>query len=116
MIPADNRDVWLKVGFALHDLAKDDPRWAGLVRALWDDWSRTCPEKFNEKDQEKTWASFARDYDGPRVTVATIYRLAHEAGWSDPASALTSVGDEAPSISRRAASILPRFGRTPTTR
>ena len=61
MIPADNRDIWLKVGCALHDLAKDDPRWAGPVRALWDEWSKTCPEKFNQPGQEKTWASFGRD-------------------------------------------------------
>ena len=56
-IPAENRDVWLKVGFALHDLAAADPRWPG--RALWDEWSRTCPEKFDAAEQDKTWASFA---------------------------------------------------------
>ena len=46
------------------------------MRALWDDWSRTCPEKFSPEDQEKTWSSFGRDYDGPRITVGTIYHLA----------------------------------------
>ena len=97
MIPADDRDIWLKVGFALHNLAKADPRWAGPGRALWDEWSKTS-DKFDAADEEKAWASFGRDYDSPRVTVATIYYLAHEAGWTDPASALTSVGDEAPRI------------------
>ncbi len=81
-IPADNRDIWLKVGFALHDLAAHDPRWQG--REMWDAWSKTCPEKFNEADQQRTWASFDRDYHGPRVTVATIYHLAQEFGWRDP--------------------------------
>src|SRR5208337_1621317 len=34
------------------------------------------------------WASFGRrDYDGPRVTVATIYHLAKEHGWRDPTAA-----------------------------
>jgi Bifunctional DNA primase/polymerase, N-terminal/Primase C terminal 2 (PriCT-2) len=92
VIPADNRDIWLKVGGALHDLVKDDPRWAGPGRALWDDWSKTS-EKFNEKDQAKTWASFARDYGGAHVTVATIYHLAQENGWRDDAPRFIGAAD-----------------------
>jgi hypothetical protein len=84
-IPADNRDIWLKVGFALYDLAAADPRWPG--RALWDEGSKTCPEKFDSAGQDKAWDSFARDYDGPRITVATIYHLAKEHGWRDPTAA-----------------------------
>ncbi len=84
-IPALDRDTWLKVGFALYDLAAVGPRWPG--REMWDEWSRTCQEKFNPVDQEKTWASFGcRDYDGPRITVATIYHLAKEHGWMDRSS------------------------------
>jgi hypothetical protein len=49
-ISAFERDVWRDVGFALHDLTKHDPRWPG--RELWDEWSKTCPEKFSEADQE----------------------------------------------------------------
>ncbi len=82
-VPALDRDTWLKIGFALHDLAEVDSRWPG--RALWDEWSRTCPEKFDPAGQDKAWASFGRDYDGPRVTVATIYHLAKENGWRDDA-------------------------------
>ena len=80
-IPAVARKTWRDVGFALHDLAASDPRWPG--RAMWDEWSKTCPEKFREAEQEKAWASFERDHDGPRVTVATIYHLAKEKGWID---------------------------------
>ena len=94
-IPAVDRDsAWLKVGFSLHDLAKHDPRWPG--RAIWDEWSRTCPEKFNAADQEKTWASFARDYDGPRVTVATIFHSAKDRGWVNPSSPFAAASDEPP--------------------
>ena len=64
-IPAFDRDTWLKVGFALYDLAAADPRWPR--RPMWDEWSRTCPEKFNAADQDKTWASFAGDYSGQRA-------------------------------------------------
>ena len=87
LIPADDRDVWLKVGFALHDLPAADPRWPG--RALWDDWSKTHPKKFDPAGQDKAWASFGRDYDGERITVATIYHLAKEHGWRDPSAATT---------------------------
>ena len=90
VIPADNRDVWLKVGFALHDLAAADPRWPG--RALWDDWSKTWPKKFDSADQDKTWASFGRGYEGPRVSSATIFHLAQKNGWIDPSGALPSAG------------------------
>ena len=47
---------------------------------MWDEWSRTCPEKFDPAGQDKAWESFDRDYAGPRVTVATIYHLAKETG------------------------------------
>ena len=82
-IPAFDRDTWLKIGFALHDLAAADPRWPS--RPMWDEWSRTYPKKFNEADQDKTWASFAgRDYSGQRAGIATIYHLAKQHGWRDP--------------------------------
>ena len=90
VIPADNRDVWLKVGFALHDLTAADPHWQG--RALWDQWSKSCPEKFDPLGQEKAWDSFGRDYDGGHVSIATIYHLAKEHGRIDPSGALASAG------------------------
>ncbi len=90
-ISADNRDVWVKVGGALHDLAEGDPRWPG--RGLWDEWSRTCPEKFNPATQETNWASFARDYDGQRAGVGTVYHLAKENGWRDDAHQFIAAAD-----------------------
>jgi hypothetical protein len=88
-IPAKDRDVWFKVGGALHDLANGDPRWAEPARRLWDEWSRSCPEKFDLARQETTWGSFGREYDGQRVTVATIYHWAGKAGWRDLACPTT---------------------------
>ena len=82
-IPALDRDTWLKIGFALHDLAAADSRWPS--RPMWDEWSRTCLKKFNETDQVKTWASFAgRDYSGQRAGIGTIYHIAKQRGWQDP--------------------------------
>ena len=92
-ISAKERDIWLRCGFALHDLVAGDTRWPG--RRMWDDWSATCPEKFNAADQEKTWASFERA-TGPRVTVATIYHWARQGGWVDPSTPFSTARDEAP--------------------
>src|SRR5262249_32270456 len=52
-IPADDRDTWRDMGAALHSLG-----WGDKGFTIWDDWSRTCAEKYNEVDQQKTWESF----------------------------------------------------------
>ena len=79
VIPTDDRDIWLKIGAALHDLVG----WGEEARQIWDAWSRTCPEKFDEADQAKAWRSFDRGYDGEKVTLGTLFTLAKEHGWSD---------------------------------
>jgi hypothetical protein len=76
-IPAISRDVWLHVGMALHSTG-----WPNAPQ-MWDTWSRTCPKKYNEVDQERTWQSFGRRRDGSLITVATVYRLAQDNRWSD---------------------------------
>jgi hypothetical protein len=70
-IPPEDRDIWRDVGMALKDHLGE----AG--RKLWDDWSRSCPEKFDERDQEKQWVSFKRE----GITVATIFHYAVKSGW-----------------------------------
>lgn len=54
----------------------------------------TCPAKFDAAGQDKAWASFGRDYDGERVGLGTVYRLAKENGWIDPFGPLAAVRDE----------------------
>src|SRR5262249_40449666 len=48
---------------------------AGL--AMWCEWSRTCPEKYDDRDQRKTW----RGFKGNGVTGGTIFRLARDHGY-----------------------------------
>jgi P4 family phage/plasmid primase-like protien len=91
-IPGNDRDIWLKVGFALHDLTAADPRWPG--REMRDEWSRTCLEKFDPAGQDKAWASFGRDYEVERVGIGTVYHLAKEYGWIDPFGPLATVHNE----------------------
>src|SRR5262249_35962152 len=52
IIPAIERDVWLRAGMALHTSG-----WPNAFE-IWDAWSRTCPEKYNEADQHRTWNGF----------------------------------------------------------
>ena len=93
-VPSLDRDRWLRVGLALADLEAADPDWPG--REIWDAWSKTSPEKFDPRDQDRSWHGFLNrcDYDGERVTVATIFHWAREAGWVDPRGELPAAHDQ----------------------
>lgn len=72
-IQPESRDVWLRVGMALHG--------AGFsgARGLWDEWSEQS-RKYDPADQQRVWESFKRT-EGAVVTVASIYDDAKKAGW-----------------------------------
>jgi hypothetical protein len=74
VIPADDRDVWLQIGMALKDELGDGGR------SIWDSWSATCPEKFKDRDQDKTWRSLRRNGIG----IGTLFYHARRHGWSPP--------------------------------
>ncbi len=74
-IPAIDRQTWLHVGMALHWTGWDDK-----ARGIWDDWSQTYREKFDENDQAKTWRGFRTNRDKAK-TLATLFSLAIEGGW-----------------------------------
>lgn len=81
-IPADERDVWLRVGFALHESVGGQ---SGYDR--WTRWSQSAPDKFDPVDQLRTWRHFRRrGLDG--VTKATIFRFAQDRGWLNSGSPL----------------------------
>jgi hypothetical protein len=44
---------------------------------MWCGWSRTCPEKYDERDQRRTWCGF----NGNGVTGGTIIQLARDHGY-----------------------------------
>jgi hypothetical protein len=73
-INADDRETWLRMGMAIkHELGEGG-------RGLWDEWS-AISDKFDRRDQERTWNSFKRN----GVSAGTIFREAALAGWRDPA-------------------------------
>jgi putative DNA primase/helicase len=72
-INAEPYDTWVKVGMALHTLGED-----GLI--LWDTWSRNAPN-YDAAEIPKRWKSFA----GSVVKVETVFFLAAQNGWQNPA-------------------------------
>ena len=66
-IPAEDREVWLRVGMALRGHFGD------VGRTIWDEWSTTS-QKYDPRTQERVWKSFR----GGGVTIATIFHLARE--------------------------------------
>jgi hypothetical protein len=69
-INSDDRDTWLQIGMALKDHMGDGGR------ALWDQWSQRS-NKYNERDQDRTWKSFKRN----GITIATLFHHAQQSGW-----------------------------------
>jgi putative DNA primase/helicase len=109
---SDRNERWLPIGGAIYDL----PWPEDLRRAFWDWWSwhmDPAPEnakKFDEGDQDKTWASFARDYQGNRATVGSIFHHALENGWDG--HTLKSLPDEIKALVPPPVE-LPNAGMTP---
>jgi hypothetical protein len=75
LIPATDRSMWLSKGAAIHSLG-----WGDVGRELWDEWSKTCPEKYDPEDQQRTWEGF----DPNHPNGATFHSINYEArarGW-----------------------------------
>jgi hypothetical protein len=80
LIPADDRKLWFRVGAALHSTG------GSSAQQIWAEWSRSSA-KFDLKEQDKTWESFHRGYNGEKITLATLFHIAKEHGWQPPGSA-----------------------------
>ena len=82
-IPANSYDDWYRVGMSLHSTCWERSDGRTLAFDAWCEWSSTCPEKFSHTACESKWASFDRaSYDGRRVTLASVFHLAKQHGWS----------------------------------
>lgn len=87
-IPADiGGAIWASYGGALHDLRWIMPDDEDRGLTVYDDWSRTSTgvgagngAYRGRGDLERRWESFGRRV-GARVTVASIFAHAREAGW-----------------------------------
>jgi len=63
-------EVWFKVGCALYSALGE----AGFI--YFDEWSRTCPEKYDAQDCAKQWEACGTTTE---INIGTLYHLANEA-------------------------------------
>jgi Primase C terminal 2 (PriCT-2) len=81
-IPANEYNVWIKVGMALKSLGWDRGDGTSIGFELWDEWSATCLDKYSLAVLEAKWLTFNVSYAGQHVTVGTIFHLARQRGWT----------------------------------
>jgi putative DNA primase/helicase len=89
-IPANDRETWLRMGMALHSTG-----WPSGF-AIWDDWAGRS-DKYNERDQEKTWRSFRDRSNG--VTIGTLFHEALQYGYDPRGGHRTPLGGRARGLS-----------------
>ncbi len=85
-IESEDRDVWLKVGMAIHSI--DD---GGNGYELWNRWSQTS-EKWDEQDQVRVWNSFKNMTN--QLNKESIFFWAKEGGWINPLEGGAEVAEE----------------------
>jgi hypothetical protein len=71
---------WIGVGMALHAVADD-------LLGAWEDWSRSCPEKYVDGECRCKWKGFSRDGG---ITLGTLIHWARQDGWKPPSRNSTS--------------------------
>ena len=72
-IDATERHVWLTIGMAI------EAHYGDAGRSLWDEWSLTAKDKYDERDQDRTW----RSLKGSGVGIGTLFHYAKHGGWED---------------------------------
>jgi len=89
-------DDWMRVGMAINNELGD----AGL--SVWDYWSSRGTKYSGSRDLEGHWRSFK----GDGVTVATLFKMAMDAGWRPPKPVLVAQAP-ARSVDPETGAILP---------
>lgn len=82
LLNADDHDVWVRAGMALHST-----RWGHPAYAMWCGWAQQS-SKFDSTDQRNRWQSFHTDdqRNVPGLTLAWVFAEAQRAGWQNPAA------------------------------
>lgn len=73
-ISAENYDTYLSIAMALKNGFGEG------AFSLYRHWAATCPEKFNEENVRTKWNSVKPDGG---TTIATLFGIARENGWTD---------------------------------
>ncbi len=80
----NNSDVWLRAAMALRN-EFDDAAWSAF-----DGWSKQA-ENYDARENRTRWRSCRR---GGGITIASLYRMAMEAGWRDDGGHIVPSPDE----------------------
>lgn len=84
-LDASDYQTWMKYGLAIKGAVEDKQLAEEEGFKLWDDWAKSCGEKYSERAQEQEWRRFRpRDKGVGTVTIGTIIHEAKEAGWKPP--------------------------------
>jgi len=90
---ANDRDPWRDVGMALHHEFEGDDE--GL--ALWDEFSKRCPEKYAKNDARSgpagQWKTFKLDKLRKRTLGSLLYWAYEDTGWRPGGNAKTVAKD-----------------------
>lgn len=86
---ASPRTPWLAVGMALHWASNGGTR----GQEAWDAWSAQCPDRYQQKEQDKAWAHFRSDVAAPKTT-GTLVHLAQacQDRWDEGDPVLVEMG------------------------
>lgn len=91
VLDAEDRDIWLHAGMALHSTG-----WGHPAYAMWCAWSQQS-QKFDSTDQRKVWQSFKAPIErGTGLSAAWVFSQAQQAGWVNPRARFKSHEGEAP--------------------
>lgn len=72
-------EQWIEIGMALESTG--DP----LAQGLWDEWSANDSARYDSELVEAKWESFGQQRgDGSGITIATLFRIATDEGWTPP--------------------------------
>ncbi len=77
-LPNDDRDMWLRVGMAIHHATDGSLEGYGI----WRTWSESS-DKYDATRQHYEWSTF-RDHANP-VKLGSLYQLALDNGWQETA-------------------------------
>lgn len=80
-IPADDREMWLQIGMALHSTHAGQQAFG-----LWCEWAQSSP-KYDAADQRRVWDSMKRDHGG--VTLSSLFGHALARGWTEAGGSWT---------------------------
>ena len=76
-ISCEDRDVWKDIGMCLQATESGDQAFG-----LWAEWSQSSP-KYDPADTRRVWNSFTSTKG---LTLATLFKTAHNNGWVEPIS------------------------------